>query len=103
MNAALLAFLRREGWLTGGKPNAKSVLKACLSFLAASSSEMLLVNLEDLWLEERPQNVPGTFEERPNWQRKTRYTLEQIFRMDQVQRLLRTLSKLRNTPPSHRK
>ena len=103
MNAALLAFLRREGWLTGGKPNAKSVLKACLSFLAASSSETLLLNLEDLWLEERPQNVPGTFEERPNWQRKTRYTLEQIFRMDQVQRLLRTLSKLRNTPPSHRK
>jgi len=64
---------------------------------------MLLLNLEDLWLEERPQNVPGTFEERPNWQRKTRYTLEQIFQMDYVQRLLRTLSKLRNTPPSHRK
>jgi 1,4-alpha-glucan branching enzyme len=34
-----------------------------------------LVNLEDLWLEREPQNVPGTREERLNWQRKTHHSL----------------------------
>jgi len=27
---------------------------------------------DDLWLEALPRNVPGTWQERPNWQRKAR-------------------------------
>ncbi|HET9917418.1 MAG TPA: hypothetical protein VFQ89_09945 [Candidatus Binatia bacterium] len=34
--------------------------------------------MQDLWLEPAPQNAPGTWEERPNWKRKTRYSLEQV-------------------------
>jgi 4-alpha-glucanotransferase len=39
---------------------------------------VLLVNLEDLWLETKAQNVPGTLDEHPNWQHKARYRLERI-------------------------
>jgi 4-alpha-glucanotransferase len=38
----------------------------------------VVVNLEDLWLEESPQNVPGTMDERPNWRRKARCGLDEI-------------------------
>ena len=37
---------------------------------------MMLVNLEDLWLETQPQNIPGTSEECPNWRNKARYSFE---------------------------
>jgi 4-alpha-glucanotransferase len=37
--------------------------------LAASDAQVVLVTLEDAWLEPRPQNVPGTAHERPNWRR----------------------------------
>jgi 4-alpha-glucanotransferase len=46
--------------------------------LAASPADIILVTLEDLWLEDEPQNVPGTCDERPNWRRKTRHTLTEI-------------------------
>jgi 4-alpha-glucanotransferase len=39
------------------------------AWLANSDASLVLMNLEDLWLEPRPQNVPGTSSERPNWQR----------------------------------
>ena len=45
-------------------------------FLAENDEEFLLINLEDLWLEPVPQNMPGTWQERPNWQRKARLSLE---------------------------
>lgn len=37
--------------------------------LARGPAEVMLVTLEDLWLERSPQNVPGTYRERPNWLR----------------------------------
>ena len=49
-----------------------------LTWLKASPAEITLVNLEDLWLETRPQNVPGTSTERPNWRRKSKLNLAQI-------------------------
>ena len=54
------------------------VYRACLSFLADSPARLLLVNMEDLWLETEQQNVPGVVEGHPNWQRKgrLRYLLE---------------------------
>jgi 4-alpha-glucanotransferase len=51
--------------------------------------------LEDLWLEPLPQNVPGTWEERPNWQRKARFSLEQLRQMDAVTKTLRTIGEIR--------
>ncbi|MFP5286964.1 MAG: 4-alpha-glucanotransferase, partial [Thermoanaerobaculia bacterium] len=54
------------------------VLRRLLEILAASPARMVLVNLEDLWGEAEPQNVPGTHTERPNWRRKARYSFEEF-------------------------
>jgi 4-alpha-glucanotransferase len=37
-----------------------------LEILLGSEADLVVVNVEDLWLEEQPQNVPGSLE-RPNW------------------------------------
>ena len=56
---------------------------------------VVIVNLEDLYLETNPQNVPGTSTERPNWIRKARHGLEEIREMAQVIRILREVDRLR--------
>jgi 4-alpha-glucanotransferase len=91
---ALVAFLRSTGRL-GDDPAPAAVLKGWLAFLAAGAEEFLLVNLEDLWLEAAPQNVPGTWHERPNWQRKARFSLEAIRAMPEIMELLRTVGDIR--------
>lgn len=48
----------------------QAVLTAALAWLGRTSAAVVLATLEDLWLEERPQNVPGTYDERPNWRRR---------------------------------
>ena len=92
---ALIAFLRCTGVL-GDDTAAAAVLSAWLSFLANGQEEFLLINLEDLWLETEPQNVPGTWQERPNWQRKARFSLEQIRAMPEVFAVLRTVGDIRS-------
>jgi 4-alpha-glucanotransferase len=78
LKAALIRFLKSRRFLKHQKPDAGEVLHALLSWLRAGKAEMVLVNIEDLWLETQPQNVPGTSSERPNWRRKARLALEQI-------------------------
>lgn len=95
MKRALITFLQDGGWLQERRENMTDVLKACLSFLAASQTPMVLLNLEDLWLETRPQNVPSTRAECPNWRRKARYALEEFCQMPQVVDTLRTINELR--------
>ncbi len=73
---ALLAFLRREE--LPAEDQLDSLLFFTLVHLRRQRQALLLVNLEDLWLETSPQNVPGTALERPNWRRKLRYGLEQL-------------------------
>lgn len=63
--------------------------------LAASPAPIALVNLEDLWGETRPQNVPGTHVERPNWQRKARYSLEEMEELPEVRTTLARVEELR--------
>lgn len=89
---ALITLLLREGWLRGNPNDPQAVLEACLALLAHSPAAFLVVNLEDLWLERRPQNVPGTTGERPNWQRKARYTFEEFTSMPQVVNILRHIT-----------
>lgn len=93
--AALIAFLRKRKLLQTAHPKPRQVLEAVLKFLATSDAEILLVNLEDLWLEERSQNVPGTSTQRPNWRRKSALTLEQIESDSSVSAILKTLSSFR--------
>jgi 4-alpha-glucanotransferase len=93
--AALVAYLKARGWLREEEPELLAILRAWLSQLASGDAYLVLVNFEDLWLEPLPQNVPGTWEERPNWKRKARFSLEQIREMDSVTEILRTVDQLR--------
>jgi 4-alpha-glucanotransferase len=72
---ALAAFLEREGRLRG-RVEEGALVRGCLEHLAAGPARTVLVNLEDLWLETDPQNVPGTWQERPNWLRRARRSFE---------------------------
>jgi 4-alpha-glucanotransferase len=46
------------------------LLRNALVYLAASSAAVVIINLDDLLGEARPQNLPGTGAERANWRRK---------------------------------
>ncbi len=95
MKKALASFLRRKGWIGKNRPGTQTVLSACLSFLAASKAGVVIVNLEDLYLETNPQNMPGTWKERPNWLRKAQHGFEAFREMPQVIRILREVDRLR--------
>lgn len=73
------------------------LLWACFDRLARSAASVVMVNLEDLWLETRPQNVPGTGpRERPNWRRRARYRLEAFKRLPEVTEALARLARRRS-------
>ena len=95
MKDALAAFLRRKGRLQGAGTGAEPVLAACLSYLAASKAGVVIANLEDLYGETNPQNVPGMWKERPNWLRKARHGFEAFREMPDVIRALREVARLR--------
>ncbi|HVM39294.1 MAG TPA: 4-alpha-glucanotransferase, partial [Acidimicrobiia bacterium] len=74
---ATAGWLEKAGYLAPGAPHgAGEVLAGLLAWLGASRAEMAVATLEDLWLEDQPQNVPGTGAERGNWSRRTREPLE---------------------------
>jgi 4-alpha-glucanotransferase len=92
---ALLLLLRSGGWLDGGnEDDVRAVMMACLRFLAAGSAGVVLVNLEDLWLETEPQNRPGIHGECPNWRRKARHSFEAFSGMPEVHAMLVEIDRL---------
>jgi 4-alpha-glucanotransferase len=78
MRKNLVSFLQKKKLLRTNRPKTAEVLQAVLRFLAQSPAETVLVTLEDLWEEERSQNVPGTSTERPNWRRKAARRIEEM-------------------------
>ena len=79
---------------TGSEPPA--FLAALLEWLGRSDSPLVVPWLEDLWLEDRAVNLPGTrSSERPNWQRPMRQLLEEIFADPDVEELLARLDHAR--------
>ncbi len=97
LRAAVATYLRARGRVPDvGEPDAGSVLLGCLEELALGDAETLLVNLEDLWGEVEPQNVPGTSGEGSrNWCRRARYGLEEMFELPEVRDELRHIHDLR--------
>jgi 4-alpha-glucanotransferase len=95
LKAAWLRDLRRASRLRVREPGTSEVLRACLAWLADSPAALVLVDLEDLWLETRAQNVPGTTTEWPNWRRKTRYPVEVFTTLPRVLRALRDVARRR--------
>jgi 4-alpha-glucanotransferase len=94
----LIKFLGEEALLDASQPTEEAILKAALSFLASSRAKSLLVNLEDLWQETEPQNIPGTTSEYPNWRRKFSRDLESFTKDDGVLGVLRLVDRLRKQP-----
>jgi 4-alpha-glucanotransferase len=91
---SMLDFLRRRK-LLGDDVSPAAVLAACLRWLAAGPAGLVLVNLEDLWLEPRPQNVPGTGPERPNWRRRAAMPFETWTERPEYVKILREIDELR--------
>lgn len=93
--AALLAYARRGGLVADDSP--AEMLGAVLSLLAESRAERVLVNLEDLWLETRSQNVPATTTEHANWRHRARYGLDALDGVPEVEEALRRVREARGT------
>ena len=87
-----------------GEEDPLDVLRRILSWLGEGPAGVVVVNLEDLWLEERPQNRPGTTDQL-NWSRRARFPLEAFTTMKSVESSLRMLTRARqvarprSTPP----
>jgi 4-alpha-glucanotransferase len=63
--------------------------------MAGGSSALLSLQLED-WLEmDKPVNIPGTFNEYPNWRRKLTRNLQDIFDDDSLNELAGNLTEAR--------
>jgi len=95
LRAGVLGFLRAAGLLGPDEAHPAAVLRGLLAFLGRSEAALVLVNLEDLWLEEQPQNVPGTSWERPNWRRKAKYFFEEFAFREEVLEILKNLNATR--------
>jgi 4-alpha-glucanotransferase len=66
-----------------------------LASLARGPAKMMLLALEDLWHETRPQNIPGTTDQYPNWRRRARFSFESFRRLPEVTSTLARIDQLR--------
>ncbi|MEW6350539.1 MAG: 4-alpha-glucanotransferase [Thermodesulfobacteriota bacterium] len=72
----LPAHVAHEAWI---QPFPTDHLhSAVLKFVIHTPARLVMVSQEDLFLDPRRQNVPGTTNERPNWVTKMRYTVEEL-------------------------
>ncbi len=66
--AGWLAMLSDEGLLAGpGRPSAADFTTALYAYLTRTPAVLIGVSLADAAGERRPQNMPGTIDEYPNW------------------------------------
>lgn len=101
MRDALTRFLKARGLLEPASEDTVATLEAVLGFLGASDAEIVLVNLEDLWLEPEPQNVPGVGER--SWRRRMRLSLEAARHDATTRRILRTVDRTRRQEDGNQK
>jgi 4-alpha-glucanotransferase len=71
------------------------LLGGVLECYGLSASPLVMVSLEDLWLEQLPQNVPGTSSEAGNWRRRMQADLEDLAALPNVTRLIERLCEAR--------
>jgi 4-alpha-glucanotransferase len=85
--ATIVAALRDDLGLPEDA-DATALFEATTLALAASDAPLVIINVEDLWGERRPQNVPGTWRERPNWRRPLARPLSSVSDDPRVRTLL---------------
>jgi 4-alpha-glucanotransferase len=96
MRHVVLDGLHAAGELDQHDDDVASVVRAILRHLAASPADVVLLNLEDLWLEKQPQNVPGISAQYPNWRRRAARTVDEILRDTDVASFLSSLGEARH-------
>ncbi len=89
-------FYSGKGLIPGAITD-EAIAGAAVSHLAMSSGNIVLVTLEDLWMEKEPQNLPGTMGERPNWKRRARFCLEDFENRPEVVEILKHVDGLRKS------
>lgn len=94
----LLEWLEQQQLLpaewVGSNPDRELDLSLCGAILKANArtrSKMMLFQLDDLMLEEKPVNIPGTWREYPNWRRKLKRNLANLFHDPEIRDLLMTI------------
>jgi 4-alpha-glucanotransferase len=76
----------------------RAFLAQLLVWLGRSESPLVVPWLEDLWLEDRGVNLPGTrSSDRPNWQRPMSRLLDEFLNDQDVDELLRRLDAARRS------
>jgi alpha-1,4-glucan:alpha-1,4-glucan 6-glycosyltransferase len=63
--------------------------------LASGNAAITMATLEDLWLEDRPHNIPGTLTEHANWRRRSTRSLDDIASSDSLRELFRSIDRAR--------
>jgi 4-alpha-glucanotransferase len=89
LRGRLTGYLREHGFAIDGEEDTDGALRGILTLLSRSRAEWVLLNLEDLWLETSPQNIPDTVNEHPNWRQKARYSIEEILRDERIAAILK--------------
>jgi 4-alpha-glucanotransferase len=62
---------------------------AVVGFLSSTPSKLMVLNQEDLLKETEQQNLPGTTAEYPNWRRKMKCSVEELWESPEVQAFTR--------------
>lgn len=73
------------------------VFLSILERIARSPARFAIINVEDLWREEMPQNIPGTSSEYPDWRRKFKYPVSMWGSLERAQASFRILRQARGT------
>jgi 4-alpha-glucanotransferase len=68
---------------------------ALMEWIAGTDAAIALLNLDDLLMEERRQNVPGTYMERPNWRLRNPVSIDELSADESFTDLLRHLAQVR--------
>lgn len=69
----------------------EDLMLAIYGFLARTPSRILMAQIEDILMEAEQPNLPGTTVEHPNWRRRLTLSVDQIGRLDFLERLAATL------------
>jgi 4-alpha-glucanotransferase len=57
---------------------------AIVGFLASTPSKLMVLNQEDLLKQVEQQNLPGSTDEYPNWRRKMKCTVEELWTSGEI-------------------
>ena len=91
----LKRYLKDRGFLKQ-EHSLEELLAASLKLFALSKAKLLLINLEDLWLEEAVHNIPGTGAEAGNWRHRSKLSLERFMEDRRVRKLLKMVAEARS-------